>query len=379
MWSPCGCLCRRFVISILHFLMLLSSIAEPGNLKRPFNNTISAFLVFGDSTVDSGNNNYVNTLFKSNFPPYGRNFVNRIPTGRFTDGRLVTDFIGKFIILFFTSYVGIKEYVPPYLDPKLSAEDLMTGVCFASAGSGFDPLTAELSGVIPIQKQLEYFKEYKTKLEVAIGKERTKTLISKAAFLISAGTNDIVINYFGTPFRRKTYNITSYQQFLLQNVQQFMQGLREEGARLIAVVGLPPIGCVPIVITFTSGSPFGDRTCTDSLSSISLDYNQKLQNILTDMQNSSSTVVYADIYKPLSDMIRKPSQFGFDKVNAGCCGTGLVETTFMCNRMSSVCANPSKYVFFDSVHPTEATYNYLFKALRPAIDRVIKIMTSNPF
>ena len=43
------------------------------------------------------------------------------------------------------SYIGIKEYLPPYLDPSLSIEELMTGVGFASAGSGFDPLTPQIT------------------------------------------------------------------------------------------------------------------------------------------------------------------------------------------------------------------------------------------
>lgn len=42
-------------------------------------------------------------------------------------------------------YLGVKEFVPPYLDPTLSIEELMTGVSFASAGSGFDPLTPAIS------------------------------------------------------------------------------------------------------------------------------------------------------------------------------------------------------------------------------------------
>lgn len=43
------------------------------------------------------------------------------------------------------SYVGVKDYVPPYLDPNLSIQDLMTGVSFASAGTGFDPVTPKIS------------------------------------------------------------------------------------------------------------------------------------------------------------------------------------------------------------------------------------------
>lgn len=52
--------------------------------------------VFGDSVVDVGNNNHLNTLIKSNFPPYGRDFVTHTPTGRFCNGKLATDFTGMY-------------------------------------------------------------------------------------------------------------------------------------------------------------------------------------------------------------------------------------------------------------------------------------------
>lgn len=38
----------------------------------------------------------------------------------------------------------MKESLPAYLDPNLQLKDLLTGVCFASSGSGYDPLTAKL-------------------------------------------------------------------------------------------------------------------------------------------------------------------------------------------------------------------------------------------
>lgn len=42
------------------------------------------------------------------------------------------------------AYLGVKELVPPYLDQALGTADLITGVCFASAGSGYDPFTAKI-------------------------------------------------------------------------------------------------------------------------------------------------------------------------------------------------------------------------------------------
>lgn len=56
---------------------------------------VTSLLVFGDSSVDPGNNNVLSTTMKSNFPPYGKDFFNARPTGRFCDGRLATDFIGN--------------------------------------------------------------------------------------------------------------------------------------------------------------------------------------------------------------------------------------------------------------------------------------------
>lgn len=55
-----------------------------------------ALFVFGDSLFDVGNNNYINTTTDNlaNYSPYGETFF-MYPTGRFSDGRVLPDFIGK--------------------------------------------------------------------------------------------------------------------------------------------------------------------------------------------------------------------------------------------------------------------------------------------
>lgn len=63
---------------------------------------------------------------------------------------------------------------------------------------------------------------------------------------------------------------------------------------------------------------------------------------------------------------------GFEKVTSGCCGTGYLEASFLCNYKTWVCDDVSKYVFFDSIHPTERTYYNVFMSLRPIIDYLFK-------
>ncbi|KAK6932636.1 GDSL lipase/esterase [Dillenia turbinata] len=351
-------------------LLLLSTfffyLSTASTVKRPSNNSISALFVFGDSTVDPGNNNNLRTMVKSNFPPYGKDFVDHKPTGRFTNGRLATDFVA--------SYAGIKDYVPAYLDPTLSTEELKTGVSFASANSGYDPLTPRLSNVISLPKQLEYFGELKERLEAAMGKQKTDEIVKKAVYLVSAGTNDFIVNYYALPIRSTIYTMPQYQQFLLQNTKQFIQGLVNQGARRIVVIGLPPMGCLPIVITLNSGTI--NRNCIDSELTVANDYNQMLQKELQAMQSQLAhqnvAIYYVDIYTPMMDMIRNPQKYGFEQSNIGCCGTGLLEETIMCNPRSTVCSDASKYVFWDSVHPTEKGYYLIFESLRPVVDSIIK-------
>lgn len=97
---------------------------------------VPAVIVFGDSSVDSGNNNQISTILKSNFEPYGRDFDGGRPTGRFCNGRIPPDFISEAF--------GLKPLVPAYLDPMYSISDFVDGVNFASAGTGYDTATSDV-------------------------------------------------------------------------------------------------------------------------------------------------------------------------------------------------------------------------------------------
>ncbi|KAF9616272.1 hypothetical protein IFM89_029048 [Coptis chinensis] len=197
--------------------------------------------------------------------------------------------------------------------------------------------------------------------------------ITKSAFIVSAGTNVFVLNYFALPERRKQYTITEYQDFLVQNTRNFIQALVDLGARKIGVVGVPPIGYLPLVMTLSSDN----RTLLESYTELAKEYNQKLQNELQRIMNNSSAcpglqVVYTGIFKALLDIIQNCTKHGFEESRRGCCGTGLMELGFLCNLNTAVCPDRSKFIFWDSIHPTDKTYNLLFLAFRDIIDKIAK-------
>lgn len=79
-------------MDLLSFLLALLLLASPVALVKS-SSTVPAIFTFGDSIFDAGNNHFnKNCTAQADFPPYGSSFFHR-PTGRFTNGRTVADFI----------------------------------------------------------------------------------------------------------------------------------------------------------------------------------------------------------------------------------------------------------------------------------------------
>lgn len=84
----------------------------------------------------------------------------------------------------------------------------------------------------------------------------------------------------------------------------------DQGAKRIAVVGIPPIGCLPAIITLNSKRPISDRKCNESLNSLARNVNQMLQNNLKGLVRPDTKIVYADIYNPIIDMVEHKTKYG---------------------------------------------------------------------
>ncbi|PKI59899.1 hypothetical protein CRG98_019672 [Punica granatum] len=337
-------------IILISFLGGKSSAA--GALQSNGSPRVPAVIVFGDSIVDPGNNNNIKTLVKCNFPPYGRDFTGGKPTGRFSNGRVPSDFLAELF--------GVKEYLPAYLDPNLKTEDLLTGVSFASGATGYDPLTPQIASALSMSEQLKLFKEYVGKITAAVGEEQAATIVTESIYIIVCGSDDIANTYFITPFRKAQYDVPSYTDLMVDSASSFFKELYGQGARTIGVISVPPIGCVPSQRTLSGGL---ERGCSEKANQAAQLFNSKLSARIDALnaQLPGSRLIYLDIYSPFLDLIRNPSKDGFEVGNRGCCGTGNIEVSVLCTRLSDpkTCKDDTKFVFWDSYHPTERAYKIL--------------------
>ncbi|XP_072970192.1 GDSL esterase/lipase At2g04570-like [Typha angustifolia] len=306
---------------------------------------VPTIVVFGDSSVDSGNNDYILTAAKANFRPYGCDFDNGEPTGRFSNGRLATDYLSKAF--------GLPSVVPAYLDPDYGIEQFASGVCFASASTGLDNATADIFIVIPIWQQLEYYKEYRERLKSYQGEAKARETLSEALYIVSIGTNDFIENYYSPRSDRSSqFTVPEYEEFLLGIAEGFLRELHALGGRKIDVTSLPPMGCLPLT-RLTNSKAVG--FCNEEYNALARDFNVKLRRLVRRLNGElpGAKIVYGNVYDFFADVVQNPLSYEFRNSLTGCCGTGLFETSFLCNAKSFTCPDADEFVFWDSIHPTD--------------------------
>ncbi|KAJ0983079.1 hypothetical protein J5N97_011334 [Dioscorea zingiberensis] len=297
--------------------------------------------VFGASLLDVGNNNYINTTEKCNYPPYGIDYLGGKPTGRYSNGKNVVDFLAE------------KLRVPspkPYLSLSKTDNPLefLEGVNFASGSAGI--LISTHQGLcISLETQIDYYSSVLRALVEKLGIVQVQRFISSSIFLINIGSNDILV-YDGT-------GVSKYVRLLISTLEGELKRIFKLGARKLVLMGTEPIGCWPVVRALNKSS--GD--CNRELNQVSSLYSEQAVLLLKKLQSEYADMSYSffNSYRVFDKLIKHPENYGFDESKAACCGMGYLNAEIACNPFATYCSNRTKYVFWDGWHQTEATANLL--------------------
>ncbi|XP_077250888.1 GDSL esterase/lipase LTL1-like [Tasmannia lanceolata] len=314
-----------------------------------------AFFVFGDSLVDSGNNDYLVTTARADSPPYGIDYPTGRPTGRFSNGLNMADLISE--------SMG-TETTLPYLSPQLTGSRLLVGANFASAGIGIlNDTGSQFLNIIRIYKQLEYFEQYQRRVSEQLGPDGTQRLVNQALVLITLGGNDFVNNYYLVPFsaRSRQFALPDYVRYLISEYRRVLLRMYELGARRVLVTGTGPMGCVPAELAMRSR----DGNCAPELQRAAGLFNPQLNQMLSSLnrQIGGDVFIAANTGQTHFDFISAPQAFGFVTSKIACCGQGPYNGLGLCTRLSNLCPNRDIYAFWDPFHPTERANRFIVRQI----------------
>ncbi|CAL1382648.1 unnamed protein product [Linum trigynum] len=305
-----------------------------------------AFFVFGDSLVDSGNNNYLATTARADSPPYGVDYPTRRPTGRFSNGLNIPDLISE--------RIGQSEPPLPYLSPELTGQRLLNGANFASAGIGvLNDTGIQFINIIRMYQQLAYFQAYQRRLRGLIGAARAKRVVSGALVLITVGGNDFVNNYYLVPYsaRSRQLALPDYVKYVISEYKKLLKILYKLGGKRVLVTGTGPLGCAPAerAMRGTNGG------CSAELQRAAALFNPQLDEVLNELNREIGRDVFVGVNTAQmhNDFVTNPGAFGFATSKVACCGQGPYNGLGLCTPASNLCPNRNLYAFWDAFHPSE--------------------------
>ncbi|XP_051210083.1 GDSL esterase/lipase At5g45910-like [Lolium perenne] len=326
---------------------------------------------FGDSLTDTGNFiHYSNAPGSVSRPPYGETFFGR-PTGRWSDGRLVVDFI--------VEKLGFP-YWPAYLQAKSPAtkDEFRYGANFAVASGTalsqqfFQDEHLNVSEITPysLGVQIGWFK--KVLATIASTDEEREEVMARSLFLVGEiGAND----YNHPLFQNKTIGwVRPLVPWVVRSIGLSIEALIDLGAKTIYVPGVFPLGCVPRYLFFFRGSEPGDYDsagCLKWLNDLTILHNDMLKAKIDELRRDhpGMSITYVEQYDEFLSIIIAPARNGFDvdTVLDACCGGGgphNANFTIHCSEPGAVqCPDPSKYVSWDGLHLTEAMYKIMARGM----------------
>lgn len=291
------------------------------------------------------------SLYGSWKEPYGITFPGR-PDGRFSDGRVLTDYIASFL--------GIPSPLP-HKGLKSGKKLLQFGINFAYGGTGvFNTLAKEPN----MTTQINFFQQL---LEEKV---YTKHDLNSSIALVSLGGNDYAT------FMATNGSLQGFPTFTETVINQLALNLKRIhglGVKRIAVTAMEPLGCLPVA---TASNSY--RNCSETENSLANFHNQMLQQTVKKLNNGSGDQVFViiDLHTAfLSALNLQQNHTGISKFEnplKPCC-VG-VDRGYSCGNVDqsgakkyTVCDKPQLSFFWDMIHPSNQGWFAVYSALQSSL------------
>ncbi|KAG5013842.1 GDSL esterase/lipase At1g71250 [Glycine max] len=322
---------------------------------------VSGLFVFGDSLVEVGNNNFLNTIARANYFPYGIDF-GRGSTGRFSNGKSLIDFIGDLL--------GIPS-PPPFADPSTVGTRILYGVNYASASAGIlDESGRHYGDRYSLSQQVLNFENTLNQYRTMMNGSALNQFLAKSIAVVVTGSNDYINNYLlpGLYGSSRNYTAQDFGNLLVNSYVRQILALHSVGLRKFFLAGIGPLGCIPS-LRAAALAPTG--RCVDLVNQMVGTFNEGLRSMVDQLNRNhpNAIFVYGNTYRVFGDILNNPAAFAFNVVDRACCGIGRNRGQLTCLPLQFPCTSRNQYVFWDAFHPTEsATYVFAWRVVNGAPD-----------
>ncbi|KAL5552785.1 hypothetical protein UlMin_040186 [Ulmus minor] len=332
-----------------------------------------AIFNFGDSNSDTGG---LSAAFGQAPFPNGLTYFHT-PSGRFSDGRLLIDFLGESLGL---------PYLSAYLDSVGS--EFSHGANFATAGSTIRPpnTTISQSGVSPVSLDVQFvqYSDFRTRsqkfrqkgglFEKLLPKEDD---FSKGLYTFDIGQNDLTAGY---KLNLTTDQVKAYVPDVLNQLSRVIKGVYEEGGRSFWVHNTGPVGCLPYVLDrfLVTRAQIDKYGCATPFNDVAQFFNRRLKQALAQLRKQLpfAAITYVDVYSVKYTLITQAKKYGFEDPLVACCGHGgkYNYNRFMkCGSKKIIngkeiliaksCRDPTVKINWDGTHFTEAANKWIFEKI----------------
>ncbi|XP_037428605.1 GDSL esterase/lipase At5g03610-like [Triticum dicoccoides] len=307
--------------------------------------------VFGDSYADTGNlGNLGRELTHAWYDPYGKTFPRR-PAGRFSDGRVLTDFVA--------SALGMRTPVAYKARRRASREALARGMNFAVGGAGvLDTGNFQRN----ISAQIDLFQAMHHTQQRGCGKRTALVVVSGNDYAYAADKDN------------GTSAAIAYIPTVVRELRGQLRRLRDEaGMRRVVVTNLHPMGCTPTftrLLNYTGCDPLANAGAAQ--------HNTALRSVLAALDPNNRTFLLLDVHTPFAAFLLDDDNNGgtdnkrFKSMLRPCCESfrpdGYCgEEDENGTRQYALCDDPGRYFYWDDVHPTQAAWAAVARTFRAAV------------
>ncbi|KAI5080207.1 hypothetical protein GOP47_0005686 [Adiantum capillus-veneris] len=314
---------------------------------------------FGDSTTDTGNqvrSSANGTFSPAANPPYGSTFFKKA-TGRYSDGRLMVDFLTS----------ALKEgFLPAHLEAPGKLRNASQNFAVAGA-TALDLKTlqrlANVTSFTPesLESELAAFS-----IETA-GADFSNALV----YFGEIGGNDF--NY-ALAAHRPHKVLNSLFKPITHKISSSLDSLLKRGVKHIVVQGQFPMGCISLYLKTLNGTKTDKHGCIQSVMQISDRHNHKLKRIVHHLakKHKHANIVFFDTSAAYVHILDHASKYNFTNVQDPCYVGALQQMIMPSTSTSSssihapvinmkACPNPQNYVGWDGIHLTDAMYGKMMK------------------